>query len=111
MAAMGPEAALLSARLAEIRASADLDVPICVQAAAAARASRVPALEFPSHTPGIWARLRTRVAGGSRAAAGARATLVPGAAIPALRMDAGVASGIGPGAPLALLPACQPPQR
>ncbi len=111
MAAMGPEAALLSARLAEIRASAGLDLPICVEAAAAARRSPIPAIGFPSRAPGFWARLHGRVAGGSRALAEGRATGVPGAAIPVLRMDAGVTARPGPCAPLALLPACQPPRR
>jgi len=73
---MGPEAALVSDRLAEMRRrggyAADLPpcfVPMYAEAAARAR------LEPPAYRPGVWARLRAAVRGRAAPAPGAAWTV------------------------------------
>jgi hypothetical protein len=107
MQTMGPEAALLSARLAEIRAIAGQERPIYVEAAV--RAGRPQRLEIvlAAKPPGLWGRLRSRMAGRPTPRPDGIGSRVPGAAIPALRKTAGSAGSVESATSLALLPACQ----
>ena len=101
--AMGPEAALLSARLAEIRKRGDLARPIYVEAAGKARHT---GLWIPTQRPEFWPRRR---APGAVSPFGARAALrgdVTAAAIPALALGGEARRKGRRGAPLAVLPAC-----
>ena len=102
--AMGPEAALLSARLAEIRGRDDLDRPIYVEAAGKARHTE---LWVPTQRPGFWARLRARDGGQALPLARGPRKGVPAAALPAMQMGERPRRRAEPEASLAALPACR----
>ena len=108
MERLGPEAALLSARLAEIRVLAGPDRTLYVEAADFARKPEFGGTVRRSDGPGLWAWIRRAPAEKHRARARREAADASAAAIPTLLRAPGGASGEEERLPLAVLPARAP---